>query len=69
MRITRLTDSKTPGEEPAPRKLDMFEALELEAAVVEIEREMKKAAKNLEYEYAAQLRDKLGQLRKVLGKN
>jgi excinuclease ABC subunit B len=66
LKTTAFADSRTPAPEKE-EKLDFLEKLSLEDKIRELQRAMKKAASNLEFEKAAFLRDELGKLVKKSG--
>jgi excinuclease ABC subunit B len=66
LKTTAFADSRTPAQEKE-EKLDFLEKLSLEDKIRELQRAMKKAASNLEFEKAAFLRDELGKLVKKSG--
>ena len=66
--IRDITDRLRVAEEPAPYGVDASELPreELQRMIKETERRMQQAARELEYERAAQLRDQLAELRREL---
>ena len=66
--IRDITDRLRAAEEPAPAGVDASELPreELQRMIKETERRMQQAARELEYERAAQLRDQLAELRREL---
>ncbi len=67
LKTTAFADSRTPAPEKE-EKLDFLEKLSLEDKIRELQRAMKKAASNLEFEKAAFLRDELGKLVRKSGR-
>lgn len=67
LKTTAFADSRTPAPEKE-EKLDFLEKLSLEDKIRELQRAMKKAASNLEFEKAAFLRDELGKLVRKTGR-
>ncbi len=67
LRTTAFADSRTASQKKE-EKLDFLEKLSLEDKIRELQRAMKKAASNLEFEKAAFLRDELSKLLKKTGK-
>jgi excinuclease ABC subunit B len=67
LKTTAFADSRSPTPEKE-EKLDFLEKLSLEDKVKELQRAMKKAASNLEFEKAAFFRDELSKLLKKSGK-
>ncbi|HEX2716218.1 MAG TPA: excinuclease ABC subunit UvrB [Gemmatimonadaceae bacterium] len=74
--ITRVADARTEREEDAPKrgkrvaerirefaKGDSGETIDIPATIAALEKEMREAAKNLDFETAARLRDELFELR------
>lgn len=69
LRTTSFADAKTNIPEKAAREeIDAVSKLEFEERMRMIERLMRKAAKELQFEKAAELRDELGRLRKMVGR-
>jgi excinuclease ABC subunit B len=66
LKTTTFADSRTPAAEKA-EKLDFLEKLSLEDKIRELQRAMKKAASNLEFERAAYFRDELSKLVEKIG--
>jgi len=66
MATTGIADSRKKEEEPDPETPDYLESLPIEAKIDELERMMKRAAKNLEFEQAAFFRDEINELKKAL---
>jgi len=71
--IRDLTDQLTAkavaekrGEYKAGRRTDVTSRTELQKVIAEMERQMKEAAKNLEFEKATALRDEMYELKSVL---
>ena len=58
--IIKAVEKREVAEEAVPQKEEMFNY------IVELEAEMHRAAKNLEFERAAEIRDKIAKLRKAL---
>jgi len=67
LKTTAFADSRTPTPEKE-EKLDFLEKLSLEDKIKELQRGMKKAASNLEFEKAAFFRDELSKMLKKSGK-
>lgn len=67
LKTTAFADSRTPTPEKT-EKLDFLEKLSLEDKIRELQRAMKKAASNLEFEKAAFFRDELSKLLRKSGK-
>jgi excinuclease ABC subunit B len=67
LRTTAFADSRTASQKKE-EKLDFLEKLSLEDKIRELQRAMKKAASDLEFEKAAFLRDELSRLLKKTGK-
>jgi excinuclease ABC subunit B len=64
---TGIADSRQKGEEKHTQETpDYLESLPIEAKIDELERMMKVAAKNLEFEQAAFFRDEINELEKAL---
>ena len=64
--ITRVADARTEKEAPAARVSEEaagYDAADLPALIAQLESEMKDAAKALDFETAARLRDQLFELR------
>jgi excinuclease ABC subunit B len=69
LKITAFADAKTtPPDRAAAQEIDAVARLEFEERMKALERLMKKAAKELQFEKAAELRDEISRLRKVVGK-
>jgi excinuclease ABC subunit B len=69
MRATAFADAKTATPEvSAEIEIDAVAKLEYEDRMRALERMMKQAAKDMQFEKAAQLRDEIARLRKVVGK-
>jgi len=69
MKTTSFADAKTVAlEKSASDEIDAVARLEFEDRIKALENMMKKAAKDLEFEKAAKLRDEVSRLRKVVGK-
>jgi len=69
LKTTSFADAKTNKPEKAARQeIDAVAALEIEERMKAIERMMRKAAKDLQFEKAAELRDELSKLRKAVGR-
>jgi excinuclease UvrABC helicase subunit UvrB len=69
MRVTAFADAKTTmPETTAESEIDAVAKLEYEERMRALERMMKQAAKEMQFEKAAQLRDEISRLRKVVGK-
>jgi excinuclease ABC subunit B len=67
LKTTAFADSRTPAPEKE-EKLDFLEKLSLEDKIRELQRAMKKAASNLEFERAAFFRDELSKLVRKTGR-
>ncbi len=74
--IRDLTDQMTPaavaearGEYKAGRRKDVTSRSELQKVIAELEKQMKEAAKNLEFERAAALRDEMYELKAILAED
>jgi len=67
LKTTAFADSRTVSPEKE-EKLDFLEKLSLEDKIRELQKAMKKAASNLEFEKAAFLRDELSKLLEKRGK-
>ncbi|GAH51903.1 unnamed protein product, partial [marine sediment metagenome] len=73
LKTTTFADSRTASPEKSAgsigeEKLDFLEKLSLEDKIRELQRAMKKAASNLEFEKAAFLRDELSRVLEKTGK-
>ncbi|OGC89541.1 MAG: excinuclease ABC subunit B [candidate division Zixibacteria bacterium RBG_16_53_22] len=69
LRATAFADAKTaPPEISAENEIDAVAKLEYEERMRALERMMKQAAKDMQFEKAAQLRDEISRLRKVVGR-
>ena len=69
MRATSFADAKTVlPETSADEEIDAVSKLEYEERLRVLERMMKQAAKDLQFEKAADLRDEISRLRKTVGK-
>jgi excinuclease ABC subunit B len=69
LRVTAFADAKTTAPAvTAEDEIDAVAKLEYEDRIRALERMMKQAAKDLQFEKAAQLRDEISRLRKVVGK-
>jgi excinuclease UvrABC helicase subunit UvrB len=69
LKTTSFADAKTlPPDRPAAQEIDAVARLEYEERMKALERLMKKAARELQFEKAAELRDEISRLRKVVGK-
>jgi excinuclease ABC subunit B len=66
LKTTAFADSRTPAVEKV-EKLDFLEKLSLEDKIRELQRAMKRAASNLEFERAAYFRDELSKLVEKIG--
>ncbi len=74
--IRDLTDQMTPaavaevrGEYKAGKRREVSSRSELQKVIVELEKQMKEAAKNLEFERAAALRDEMYELKAILAED
>ncbi len=74
--IRDLTDQLTPaalaearGEYKAGKRRDVTSRAELQKVIAELEKQMKEAAKNLEFERAAALRDEMYELKALLAED
>jgi len=66
---THVADARTERPDPkraAPERIDLRDPAKRAAAITSLERQMREAAANLEFELAAMLRDQLNEL-KALG--
>ena len=69
LRATSFADAKTVAPEvTADEEIDAVSRLEFEERLKALERMMKRSAKELQFEKAAQLRDEISRLRKVVGR-
>ncbi len=69
MKATSFADAKSVAPERSARlEIDAVSRLEYEERLMTLERMMRKAAKDLQFEKAAELRDELSRLRKLVGK-
>lgn len=69
LKTTAFADAKTtPPDRAAAQEIDAVARLEFEERMKALERLMKKAAKELQFEKAAELRDEISRLRKAVGK-
>jgi excinuclease ABC subunit B len=69
LRATAFADARTtPPEVSAEDDIDAVAKLEYEDRIRALERMMKQAAKDMQFEKAAQLRDEISRLRKVVGR-
>jgi excinuclease ABC subunit B len=69
MRVTAFADARTSApEKSAEVEIDAVAKLEYEDRLRSLERMMKQAAKELQFEKAGQLRDEISRLRKLVGK-
>jgi excinuclease ABC subunit B len=69
LRVTAFADAKTaPPEIDAEVEIDAVAKLEYEDRIRALERMMKQAAKDLQFEKAASLRNEISRLRKVVGR-
>jgi len=64
--LTAKAVAETRGEYKAGKRTDVTSRTELQKVIAEMERQMKEAAKNLEFEKAAALRDEMYELKSVL---
>jgi len=70
LKATSFADARTVTTEKAAKvEIDAVSRLEYEERMRALERLMRKAAKELQFEKAAELRDELTRLRKAVGKN
>ena len=69
LRTTSFADAKTAiPERAAPEEIDAVARLEYEERIQALQRLMRKAAKELQFEKAAELRNEISRLRKAVGK-
>jgi excinuclease ABC subunit B len=69
IRVTSFADAKTViPEASAEEEIDAVAKLEYEDRIKALDRMMKQAAKDMQFEKAAELRDEISRLRKVVGK-
>ncbi len=69
LKATSFADSKTAlPEKSAGQEIDAVARLEYEDKLKALEKMMRLAAKNLQFEKAAELRDEISRLRKIVGK-
>ncbi len=66
MASTGIADSRRKEEEPKPEKPEYLDSLPIEAKIDELERMMRSAAKNMEFEQAAFFRDEIRELEEAL---
>ncbi|HBZ01111.1 MAG TPA: excinuclease ABC subunit B, partial [candidate division Zixibacteria bacterium] len=69
IRVTSFADAKTAiPEASAEDEIDAVAKLEYEDRIKALDRLMKQAAKDMQFEKAAELRDEISRLRKMVGK-
>ena len=69
IRVTSFADAKTViPEASAEEEIDAVAKLEYEERIRALDRMMRQAAKEMQFEKAAELRDEIARLRKVVSK-
>jgi excinuclease ABC subunit B len=65
MKMANLDYFEVPGGPSSRARLDLTEGEDLDKAIARLTKEMKDAAKNLDFEKATEIRDKLRELKEI----